>query len=353
MKLMLISQFPPPSGGIATWSKAYLDYMSKKENVEISCVNCALKGERANNFNAKRNFITEIKRAISIVKDTYQKAKDNIDIVHLNSSCSGFGIIRDWLCVQVIRKNIPIVLHCHCTVQDQLGDSTISKWMFKKVAKRAKKIIVLNELSRAWVWRETGYSAIVIPNFIDEQFVAVSKKKRTVEIKEVFFAGHLLESKGIKEMITVAENNPDVHFTFAGVYTKEMKRILDKDNITLLGDVDHKTVLDNLDKSDLYLFLSHTEGFSISLLEAMARGIPSLVSNVGANADMVKDCGGIVVDAKDSKAAMDEFKSVRHLTAENYDAIARAEIKKVKMCYTTNVVLDELMNLYRGMQDGK
>lgn len=347
MKVMLISQLPPPSGGIATWSKAYLDYMSEKENVEISCVNCALKGERANNFNAKRDIFTEIKRAIDIVKDTYKKAKDDIDVVHLNSSCSALGILRDWFCIKMIRKSIPIVLHCHCTVQDQLGNNNLNKWVFRKVANRANKILVLNKMSQEWVLNETGHKALVLPNFIDDELVVESKKKKTTEIKEVFFAGHLLESKGVKEMAAIAEINPDIHFTFAGVYTDEMKNFLDKGNITLLGDVTHETVLNYLDKSDLYLFLSHTEGFSISLLEAMARGIPVLVSNVGANADMVEDCGCIVVEPKNVNSAVSGFDAVKKLPVEKYNKISNAELRKVKQCYTTNSVLEILMNLYR------
>lgn len=353
MNIMLISQLPPPSGGIATWSKAYLNYMSEKENVEISCVNCALKGERADNFNAKRNIFTEIKRAIDIVKDTYKKAKGDIDIVHLNSSCSALGILRDWFCIKMIKRSVPIVLHCHCTVQDQLGNNNLSKCFFKKVVNRANEIIVLNKVSQDWVLNETGRKALVLPNFIDEELVVENKRKKTTEIKEVFFAGHLLESKGIKEMAAITEKNPDIHFTFAGVYTDEMKKFLDKDNITLLGDVEHETVLNYLDKSDLYLFLSHTEGFSISLLEAMARGVPTLVSNVGANEDMVGDCGGVIVKAKNANSAVNGFKEAIQLTAKDYDTISMTEISKVKGYYLTNVVLDKLLDLYKEIEDEK
>ena len=349
MKIILISQLPPPSGGIATWSKAYLDYLNKSKDVEVSCVNCALKGKRADNFNAKRNIFTEIKRTISIFKETSEKVRYDIDVVHLNSSCSALGILRDWLCIRAIKKDIPIVLHCHCTIQDQLKENTISKYFFRKTAKRASKIIVLNEISRKWVQNQIGCNAVVLPNFINEELVIEQKKKRTTEIREVFFAGHLLESKGIKEMAAIAEKNLDVHFTFAGAYTEEVKKLLDKSNITLLGDVNHQSVIDYLDNADLYLFLSHTEGFSISLLEAMARGIPCMVSEVGANADMVEDCGGIVVEAQNEKEALEGFEKAKKMSVEEYETISKLEINKVMNCYTTSIVLNGLLSIYRGI----
>ena len=85
----------------------------------------------------------------------------------------------------------------------------------------------------------------------------------------------------------------------------------------------------------------------------MARGVPTLVSNVGANKDMVGDCGGIIVKAKNANSAVNGFKEASQLTAEDYDAISMTEISKVKAYYLTNVVLDKLLDLYKEMEDEK
>ena len=47
----------------------------------------------------------------------------------------------------------------------------------------------------------------------------------------------------------------------------------------ITGTVDN--VSEYLRASDVFIFLSHFEGFSLSILEALATGLPSIVTNVG------------------------------------------------------------------------
>ena len=45
MRILLISPLPPPSGGIATWTKNYIDSSYAKEN-KIYLVNTAVRNNR-------------------------------------------------------------------------------------------------------------------------------------------------------------------------------------------------------------------------------------------------------------------------------------------------------------------
>lgn len=346
MKIMLITQLPPPSGGIATWSKAYLEYMNKKNGIEILCINCALEGKRAENFNTKRSLLTEIKRMWRIIKQIQRKKNEKFDVVHLNSACSSLGIIRDWICTLIIGKKHPIVFHCHCTVNDQLRNNPLSIAIFKQIAHRVTKVVVLNDISKEWVKETTGVDAVILPNFISSATVVEEKQKKTEQIEEVFFAGHLLYSKGVQEMAAIARENSNVHFTLAGVYQDDVRELFQLENVTLLGDVEHQRVMQALDNSDLFLFLSHTEGFSISLLEAMARGVPVLASDVGANKEMICDKGGLIVPAKNENEAKMRFEEMRGKSSKELEAISKWEINRVLNYYTPEMVLENLFNIY-------
>ena len=60
---------------------------------------------------------------------------------------------------------------------------------------------------------------------------------------------------------------------------------------------------DYLAAMDLFLLTSHTEGTSMTLLEAMSLGVPSVVTAVGGNPEIVQqDKTGILIPAGDSKA---------------------------------------------------
>lgn len=53
---------------------------------------------------------------------------------------------------------------------------------------------------------------------------------------------------------------------------------------------------DFLAGADVYLITSHMEGLPLSVLEAMAAGLPVIATNVGGMADIVKDNGVLIAD---------------------------------------------------------
>ena len=104
MKVLLISPLPPPVGGIATWTVKYLKYC-KENDIDVSVVNIALIGNRGVQVNTQKNFFDEVIRTKRILKDLKNAvATYSFDIVHLNTSCSKFGIVRDFLCACVAKK---------------------------------------------------------------------------------------------------------------------------------------------------------------------------------------------------------------------------------------------------------
>ena len=53
---------------------------------------------------------------------------------------------------------------------------------------------------------------------------------------------------------------------------------------------------DYLAEADVYLITSHMEGLPLSVLEAMAAGLPVIATDVGGVADIVKDNGVLIAD---------------------------------------------------------
>ncbi|MEK7619959.1 MAG: glycosyltransferase family 4 protein [Patescibacteria group bacterium] len=73
-----------------------------------------------------------------------------------------------------------------------------------------------------------------------------------------------------------------------------------EDNITLLGALPREEVLKQLrTQADIFVLLSHWEGFPYSILEAMSAGIPVIASRVGGIPEALEHGGGILVDDLD------------------------------------------------------
>lgn len=344
MNVLLLSPLPPPSGGIARWTERYLAWSKDKHNVIV--VNTALQGKRAGEAGKKRKLIDEIKRAGYVIKETKKGLENKPDIVHINTSCSKLGIMRDWICMRLAYRNkVPIVIHCHCNIADQLGNGKLARKLFADMVKKSKKVLVLNSKSKQYVVQIDPLKSELCPNFVLESQVADSHTIRK-QIEKIIYVGDVRRSKGSDDLYELAKRNPEKQFIVVGSITDEMGQIMKPQNVITTGRLDAAAVEKQLDDADVFLFPSLTEGFSNALLEAMARGLPVIATDVGAAMDMVGNHGGVIVSIHDINAmqcAIDkmEKKEVRRKMSD-------WNIGKVKKYYEYNQVLQGLFFIYEG-----
>ncbi|MBR0278044.1 MAG: glycosyltransferase family 4 protein [Clostridia bacterium] len=343
LKVILLSPLPPPFGGIARWTEDYLKWSDGKFECKV-----VDNSKRVNSKNKITMLFSQLRRNISIIlnfKSGIKKSK--YDVAHINSSCSGAGVIRDFLCANsAYKKNIPVLLHCHCNIKDQLGTNKIVNYFFKKLVAVSSYVLVLNSSSLDFVRKFKNERVFICPNFIDESKMASSHKIND-GIKSVLYVGHLYLSKGIKIIAETAKKFPEITFELVGAETGESDFLKEYSNIRLNGAKSESEVMEFIDKCDLFLFPSFSEGFSKALLEAMSRGIPAIVSDAGANRDMIEDKGGIVVPAGVPKDYAD---AINKMMDKNVRAVmSEWNIKKVKKCYTANIVMEEIFDKYKEM----
>jgi glycosyltransferase involved in cell wall biosynthesis len=77
-------------------------------------------------------------------------------------------------------------------------------------------------------------------------------------------------------------------------------------DVTFLGSLPPAGVRAQLATSSLFILPSHEEGQPIAILEAMAAGLPVVVTTIGANPDVVRDgVDGFLVPPRDPAALAD------------------------------------------------
>lgn len=348
LKVLLVSPLPPPVGGIATWTESYINWC-KNKNIEIVVINTSVIGKRDKQINFRRNFIDETKRTIKILKKLRKTIKEeSIDVVHLNSSCGTYGIIRDFLCAKIIKRSGKLLLtHYHCDIEEQIRNRKLQKRYLKKLALESNINLVLNKASCDYLLKETTQKSTIVTNFIDKDFILDKKDNINNEIKKIVYIGHVQKTKGAVEIITVAKAFPTIQFVLAGPISNEIKKMNLSDNIITLGAIKHNTVKELLCTADVFLFPTYSEGFSIALLEAMAMGIPIITTAVGANEDMIESKGGVIVRKIDPK---DIITTIKELQDKNIrKKMSEWNINKVKDCYTIDKVMNELVDIYLDM----
>ena len=296
-----------------------------------------------------KNIFKKIKYSLLIKKKVTNAIKDfKPNLVHFNSSCSPFGSIRDKTFIKIFNKfKIKAILHCRCNIEDQLHSSKIGRSFFKWNCNHVDAVLTLNNASYDFVIKNGQKNVFKVGNFIEAKKI-IDKKVINATIKQVVFVGHMESKKGFDDVIFAAKQYQSYTFIACSPITDEYSYLEDNPlpNLIITGQIPHPDVLKILDESDVFLFPTHTEGFSNALLEAMARGLPVITNkSAGANYDMLEDNGALYCEPSDFNQLIKAFNDIQD--PQLRQAMSVWNIEKVKKSYVVDQSMQELMNIYK------
>jgi L-malate glycosyltransferase len=165
--------------------------------------------------------------------------------------------------------------------------------------------------------------------------------------------GRLSPDKGYSDMLIAFEkilhSHPETSLVIAGKgaladsLQAQAHSLGIDDRVFLLGARDDIPAL--LRASDIYVSASHREGMSMSLLESMAAGLPTVATNVGDASKMFTDTTGVLVEPHHPELLAD---AVNTLLADpaRMQSMGRAACEHVLTQYGLEAWTDAYVNLY-------
>lgn len=335
IKLLLISPLPPPIGGITVWTEKYINLLNqKKVYFQILDISNKVNSSKLRQF---YNFL----RLNFKIKILLKNKKFNV--IHLNTSLSLLGTLRDKMIIKIAEKHqIPVVINYRCNIKDQIVNASQEKRVMH-LLKHAKLNLLLNDTSLEYALKFSSYSK-KIPNFISYQVNTINKTSEN--INEILFVGHLVEAKGIDLIINLAKIHDTLIFKLVG-RNIAYKNVSFPKNIIIFEEADFDTLKYHYLNSDLFIFPSLSEGFSNSMLEAMSFGLPIIASNVGANLEMIEDKGGFII----KNNSLDKYNEAIELIKpyELRQEMSIWNINKVKNTYTQEIVIKRWIDHYHSV----
>ena len=119
-------------------------------------------------------------------------------------------------------------------------------------------------------------------------------------------------------------------------------------SVRFLGPLDRDAVVSHMQAAELFLLPSHWEGQPLSMLEAMATGLPVIATDVGDVAEMLgNEEAGITVPVRDPAAlarAIETMASDAELRSDR----GRAARRRVERLYSETRVAEDIDALYVG-----
>lgn len=348
MKVILLAPTPPPAGGIAGWTLR-MKRATLRNNWEVEVVDEKVIGNREV-FGSKNkiNFFIEIKRTLIIWFNLFKSLRNpNVKVVHACIPGSTPGMLREIICALITKvSKRKFIIHYRSTLPN-IKKGRFWLEIFKILTNLSDLVVALNNISVDFITEHSATPVELIPNFIEENEIKKSEINTSKKIKRVLYVGGVIESKGCKEIIEVAKSFPDIEFRLVGKPSDEIKGAKKTSNVVICGEKNKQEVEEELIKADLFMFLTYFpgEGFSNALAEAMANGLPCIVSDWAANKDMIEDKGGVVVPIKSSIAAVDALKKL-DTDWELRERQSIWNLNKVRNNYSAKIITDKYVNAY-------
>lgn len=211
--------------------------------------------------------------------------------------------------------------------QGYLSYPIFKRLLIKYTLRNADELIVVSKFMLRSVKLLSKRTPLVIPNSVDTYlFSSITNVKREF-ITSVFNlqSNPFLLKRGeifIRSIPRILEHYPEVVFMIIGKIGDQFDFVTNlihslgiENNVILMGPVDNSEIVNLYQKSIIYVQLSDTETFGLSVAEAMSCETPVVVSKMGALPELVGDIG-IFVDHNDLTSVSNQILNILNMTSD-------------------------------------
>jgi alpha-1,3-mannosyltransferase len=235
------------------------------------------------------------------------------DIIHVH----GIGGLSDMIpLMKIFRKNVVVSTHGGIFHTE---NARFLKIIYFNVSARfslffADRVIAHSKYDMKNFAKIVGREKMTLSHYgID--WKKLSAVKRSSDRKTLLYVGRLAKNKRLdrilKAMKITKGDVPGIRLLLVGEdwgerakLSRMAKQFGIENDVIFSGGVPHKDVWRFLAKSDVLLLSSEYEGFGISVIEALATGMPVVVNDLDSMHEIVKNGrNGFIVDFEDSVTA--------------------------------------------------
>ncbi len=297
---------------------------------------------------------TPTHNALSIARAKRLIEREGIDFVHAHESFAGMA-------ARIIKRltGTPYILTMHAIDSDQPEWRALRKPLSaieRFAVGGADMLTCPGPLIRKRVISELGAdpkTAKVVPNGVDVGRYGridrrTAKKKMNAPENLIIFTGRLTESKGLFPLLDAMKElkNHALWIVGSGPLEGPLKGVAPR-NVKFLGF--RRDIPELLAASDIFVLPSVSEGQPISLIEAMAAGVPVIASAVGEIPSVVGHDGLLIKpgSAGGIASAVRKLEDNRRLWAR----LAGRAKRRARTEYDWDVVAEKFYGIYKGMKN--
>lgn len=310
MRVLLVGRGQPETGGIAS----YLDELHRFDDggeLEMQFLNLTRTGDMGSGGSFS---LRNLGRTISDTIGLFRTAR-SVDVVHVHSALAPTStLVRAGLFIAAARvRRRPIVVHAHGGRLVSYAEGRANRMLIRWALRGASRVIAVSQGVYEVLERELepGMAGFV-GNGVDTARFLPAAGRRDGRLPTILYVGHLSERKGVLDLVAASDilraQGVEHRLVLVGGRPDEgddeHRRVLQAletahTNTELIGAVGHGEMPDIYASADVFCLPSWWEAMPLSILEAMACGLPVVASNVGDVASVIEDGStGFVVEPK-------------------------------------------------------
>ena len=238
---------------------------------------------------------------------------------------------------------------------------SINTYLLRQAMDEADRIVAFSQFSRKLIVNGLGNACAnrveVIPPGIESSWFEVEKNK--VMPAQLLFWGRVEEEKGLTELFvalnTVAKKFPNVKLTLVGEGNRlqEYKSLVTdlglSNRVEFTGWLNNQEIQTLAAKCSIGIFPSRIESFGLSVVEAMATGLPVIAARGGAVPENIKDgVTGTLVPVNNSDALAGAINKALE-NPQYSETMAIAAKSAVQKKFSWDRAADSMIEIYKNL----
>jgi L-malate glycosyltransferase len=369
---MLNYEYPPLGGGAANATAHILQQFAGRDDLHVDLVTSSVGAARTErpHENITIHFVAIGKRGSlhhqslrELLAYTHRGGRlarrlareRDYDVCH-----AFFGVPCGWMArklpmpyiVSLRGSDVP-----YYSARFRWADRLLLRRLSPRIWRRAAAVVANSQgLRRLARQCAPGQLIEVIPNGVDTEMFRPGP--RGDGALRVVCAARLIRRKGIGYLIDAVArlSDVDVRLTLVGegAHEPELRRQVDRlglvGRVEFAGLVMHERMQEIYSQADVFALPSLNEGMSNTALEALAAGLPLILTDTGGTEELLRNgCNGVLVPMRSSAAICE----VLHHYAADADLTARhgAESRHIAESMSWQAVADAYADLYASVAD--
>ena len=241
-------------------------------------------------------------------REFLRKINEKPDLIHVHTATRFSWYRKRKIIQKASKQKIPTIVHLHSGAFEKFEEDGFGRDISRILNLEHVYPVTLSEYWKEWLEEMVEKEIKVVPNPYRRGLIPISTKQRDIKMLLLVgrpspVKGHSLAINAVKQL---REEGHDIYLHLVGTNERDLNpKLRNIDGIIAEGWIEDSELDKLMNKAGFLLMPSKHEGMPLSLIDALASGLPAIVSN--ACSSFINQ-GGVVVSERNIQTWKQEIK---------------------------------------------